>query len=108
MRIPVVFGGAPAPGDAVLTEGDAPAPPGGYEIRFSLPGHPDSHPIGCTCCAPRGPAAEALAAAFRDRATGKAPFFTRVLVAAVSPAGEGAVRAALAQDALVAARFREE
>jgi hypothetical protein len=106
MRIPLVFHGEPEPGDAVLIEGDAQAPPGTYTIRFNLSAQ-TSHPVGCACCVPRGPVAEALAGAFRDRATGKAPFFNCILVLAESPAGEAAIRAALAQDVLVMARFRE-
>ncbi|HET9146922.1 MAG TPA: hypothetical protein VFN77_02615 [Acetobacteraceae bacterium] len=105
MRIPVVFGGTPEAGDAVLIEGDAPAPAGFHAIRLRLPAG-QAHPIGCACCAPRGPAAEALSRAFLDRATGKAPFFTRVLVLAGAD-GAGAVAAAVAQDAVVSARYRQ-
>jgi len=53
----------------------------------------------------RSPAAEALAQLFRARATGAAPYFSRVVVLA-SAAGEAALRAALAQDALAQARYR--
>jgi hypothetical protein len=34
------------------------------------------------------------------------PWFTRVVAATVTPAGEAAVRAAVAQDAIAGARFR--
>jgi hypothetical protein len=112
MRIPVVFGAAPEAGDAVLIEGNAPAPPGFHVIRFSLPadtGHlaDTGHPNGCTCCAPRGPAAEALALAFRNRATGAAPFFHRIAVLSADAAVVAAIEAALATDAVTTARYRK-
>ena len=44
------------------------------------------HLPGCSCCVARSPAATALAAVFRARATGAAPYFSRLLVLA-SPAG---------------------
>lgn len=109
MRIPVLFGGNTAAEamDAWLVEDSAAPPPSGYAHRFTLPapgfGHA-SHAVGCTCCTPRGPVADALARMFRARATGTAPFFKRVLVLA-SPAGEAAVREALAQDVMTAARY---
>ncbi len=106
MRIPVVFGATPAAGDALLIEGDAPALPGFHVIRFSLPAD-TGHPIGCACCAPRGPVAEALSAAFRDRATGAAPFFHRIAVAPASAGAIAAINAALATDAVTAARYRK-
>ncbi len=106
MRIPLTFGPA-TPGDALLIEGDAPAPPGHYTARFTLPPPAFGHIPGCTCCTPRGPAATALATLFRARATGTAPFFTRVTVTA-SPAGQAAIRAAVQDDVLAAARFAVE
>ncbi len=88
--------------DAYLVEGDAAPPIGAYAVRFTLTS--TSHFAGCRCCAPRAAAAVALAAMFRARATGLAPFFTRVVLHA-SPAGASAVRNALATDAVAAARF---
>jgi len=87
----------------VLVEEGLPAPALGHVQRFStkLPGHLP----GCSCCAARSPAATALAAAFRARATGAAPYFNTLLVLA-SPAGRLDVETALAQDALCRARFR--
>lgn len=105
MRIPVVFGGTPEAGDAVLIEGDAPAPAEFHVIRFRLPAG-QAHPIGCACCAPRGPAADALSRAFLDRATGKVPFFKRVVVIAGADGAE-AVAAAIAEDAVASARYRK-
>jgi hypothetical protein len=111
MRIPVVFGAEPEAGDAVLIEGDAATPAGTYPIRFKLPDQPD-HPAGCacgapSCCAPRGPVAEALGRAFRDRATGAAPFFTRVIAMEPSAAAMAAIGGALATDAMTAGRYRK-
>ncbi len=103
MRVLIVFGGW-APGDVVLAEGDTPVPAGAYVQRFTLPADGLGHVAGCACCAPRGPAAAALGALFRARATGAAPFFGRVVVVA-TPAGEAAVRAAVAEDVVAAARF---
>ncbi|HQT46880.1 MAG TPA: hypothetical protein PLY97_06615 [Acidocella sp.] len=100
MRIQILFA---EPGDAFLTEGPFEAPNGAYAQRFTLP--KSSHQIGCACCAPRGPASQALAAMFRARATGVAPYFKSVTILA-SPAGEDAVRAALEGDVLTAARYR--
>lgn len=91
-RIPVVFGGAPLPGEAVLAEG-----------AWCAPGR-IGHVPGCLCCTPRGGAAEALRALFLAQARGERTF-ARVRVAA-GPAGEAAVRAALAGDLFVAGRFR--
>jgi G3E family GTPase len=80
-------------------------PATGYAVRFALgPGQP-GHLAGCACCTLRGPAADALTTMFRARATGAAPFFTRVVVLA-SPDGQAAVRAALTQDVVTRARFR--
>ena len=108
MRIPVLFGGVARPGeaDAWLVEQNTAALPSGYALSFALPAplFGDRHGIGCSCCSPRGPAAEALTRMFRARATGAAPFFKRVLVLA-SPAGEAAIRAALAEELLTAARY---
>jgi hypothetical protein len=106
MRIPVLFGAPEAEvDDAYLTEGNAEPVPSGYAESFTLPAAQFGHVIGCTCCTPRGPAADALSRLFRARATGSAPFFKRVIVRA-SPAGEAAIRAAIAGDILTAARYR--
>ncbi len=104
MRIPLLFS-PDAGADAYLVEGDAAVPPGVYTMRFTLPAGRFGHAAGCNCCTPRGPAADALAAMFRARATGSAPFFKQIAVVA-SAAGEAAVRAAVEQDVLAGARFR--
>jgi hypothetical protein len=104
-RIPVVFApaGAAGGGDALLIEGDGAAPDGLPVARFStaLPGHA----VGCACCAPRGPVADALHRLFLARARGTAAFFARVVVAA-GPEGEAAVRRALVDDAFLSGRYR--
>ncbi len=108
-RLPVRFGpiDAVGPESALLIEGDAPAPPGVPVARFVLAAssYPPGHPPGCACCAPRGPAAEALGRLFLDRARG-GRLFRDVVAVTRGPAGKAAVRAALAQDLLAAARFR--
>lgn len=103
MRIPILIGGDPEPADAVLVEDGLDMPKTGYAVRFTpaLPGHA----LGCACCTARGPVAEALGRLFRERATGKAPFFARILVLA-SAAGENAVRMAVAEDVMTSARYR--
>jgi hypothetical protein len=102
-RIPVIFGQQPEADDMILLEEGLDAPRTGHVQRFSarLPGHL----LGCSCCVARSPAASALAAAFRARATGVAPYFNRLLVLA-TPAGCMDIMSALSQDALCRARFR--
>ncbi len=107
MRIPILFGGQVEPGDAWLVEDDAEMPAQGYAVRFTLPAQrfgAAGHAPGCSCCTLRGPAADALTRMFRDRATGTSPFFKQVRVLA-SPAGQAAVREALVNDVVTAARF---
>ncbi|HQT39892.1 MAG TPA: hypothetical protein PK231_10735 [Acidocella sp.] len=103
MRIEIVMGGSPGTTDAVLAEAGHQVPSDTYAVTFA-PGKP-GHVIGCTCCTPRGPVADALTAMFRARATGKAPFFHRVVVLA-SPEGEAVVREAVVSDVVSAARYR--
>ncbi len=100
-RLPIVCGAEPRPQDAVLLEAGLDAPVAGYVARFE----PAAHGIGCACCGGRPAVAVTLAALFRARATGAAPFFNRV-VALVSVAGEAAIREALAEDAVTAARYK--
>ena len=104
-RIPIVIGAVPGPGDAVLVEDGSDMPAAGYALRFTVakPGHG----TGCACCSLRGPAADALTRLFRERATGVAPFFSRVVVLA-SPEGEAEIRAALAEDVVCRARYRDD
>ena len=105
MQIPVLCGGIPAATDAVLLEEGQEPPKQGHIARFA-PVKPGHFPA-CFCCAPRGAAAAALGQLFRDRATGKAPYFKRLVVLA-SPAGKAAVREALTEDVLTRARYKLE
>jgi hypothetical protein len=106
MRIPVLFGERSGGTGAVwLVETGLQPPLPGHTEYFTLPPAKFGHLAGCTCCTPRGPAADALSRLFRARATGAAPFFNRVIVLA-SPAGEAAIRTALTTDPPTAARYR--
>jgi hypothetical protein len=105
MRIPIVMGVEPSAGDAVLVEDGHAMPKTGYAVRFALGAAKPGHFAGCACCTLRGPAADALNALFRARATGAAPYFKQLVVLA-SPDGEAAVKAALVEDVVSAARFR--
>ena len=105
-RIPVLIG-APDPGDAataLLVEAEPTASPGRAVAGFVLV--PALHPPGCPCCAPRAPAAQALARLFLARARGDGPVFARVLALPRTEAGAAAIRDALATDLLATARFR--
>lgn len=105
-RIPVRFGAreTATPSTALLIEGEGPTPSGGAEARFTL--RSKDHIFGCACCLPRGAVAQALTKLFQARARAAVPFFREVLAVPASAAGEAAVRAALAEDVFVAARFR--
>lgn len=105
MRIGVVIGGVVTAADAVLVAGDMAVTGGVACERFGRAGNP-LHGVGCACCAPRGPAAEALGRLFLARARGVVPWFSRVVVVA-DEGGVAAVRAALAGDAVTMARFEE-
>ena len=84
-RIPVVFGVEPGSTDVML-----------------LPEGGDPHPTGCACCVARGADAAALDRLFLDRVRGTIPWFTRVVV----PEDSAALRAAVATDPVLMARFR--
>lgn len=94
-----------APEEALLLEGDLPADRPAA-ARFSVAPRLGSHPAGCPCCAPRGPVALALGALFLARARGELPWFRSVVAVTRTASGAAAVRAALAEDAVTAARFR--
>jgi hypothetical protein len=104
-RIPIRFGTEPAAGEAVLVEGDAPVQAGRAVARVRLPAA-SAHSAGCACCVSRGPAAEALAHLFLARARGDVAWFGEVVAVMTTPEGEAAVRAALADDPVVSARYR--
>jgi len=103
MRIPIILGAKPQAGDAVLVEDGHDMPASDHAVRFVVA--KSGHVINCACCTLRGPAADALGRLFRERATGAAPFFSRVVVLA-SPEGEATVRAALESDVVSQARYR--
>jgi hypothetical protein len=103
-RIPLRFG-QPEAGEAVLIEGDAATAPGRPIARFRLVPGLAGHVLGCACCVPRGPVAEALGRLFLARARGEVAWFHSIAVIA-TPAGEAAVRAALAGDQVSAGHFR--
>ena len=96
--MPVRFGTADTaePYDALLVEGEALVPAGHAVARFRLSPGLAGHRLGCACCTPRGPVAEALGRLFLARARAEVAFFNAVV----------AVRAALAEDQLSAGRFR--
>ena len=89
---------------ALLVEGKRMVPEGCAVARFELA--PTGHVFGCACCLPRGAVGQALARLFQARARGEVSFFREVLTLPLGAAGEAAVRAALAEDVFVAARFR--
>jgi len=111
-RVPLRIGvlAEAGPDDALLVEGDGPAPGGPPVERFRLPvfviGPAGPHRIGCACCVPRGPVAEALARLFLARARGDVGFFRSVLAVPLGAAGAAAIRAALESDQVSASRFR--
>lgn len=92
------------PGAAwLLPEGDALRGGPGAIARFGL----ETHALGCACCAGRLPAAVALDRLFLDRVRGAVPFFRSVVALDDAPSDAGQVARALAQDAVVGARFRK-
>jgi hypothetical protein len=107
-RVPVRFGSVDAAGPdaALLVEGDAVVPAGHAVVQIRLGPGLTGHPFGCACCVPRGPVAEALGRLFLARARSEVAFFRSVVAVVATPAGEAAVRAALAEDQVSAGRFR--
>jgi|GEM_PF-5343604 hypothetical protein len=98
-----MLGQQPGAGDAVLVEQGFAQPACGYAVSFSA--GELGHALNCACCTRQSPAADALSRAFRARAMGTAPYFTRIAVLA-SPAGEAQIRYALATDVIANARYR--
>lgn len=97
--------GAPS-GAVVLAEDGAALPPGPARVeRFAAP-PATAHPIGCACCQPRNPVAIALDRLFMARLKGEVAWFDTILAVVRSADGQAAIRAALEQDSVAAARFR--
>ena len=107
-RLPLRFGPLESwsPGEAVLFDEDRfDGDRGGAEpAAWFTPDAPE-HVAGCVCCGARSGAARALSELFRRRAVAAGPAFRGVL-AVVGPEGEAAVRAALVEDGVIAARYR--
>jgi hypothetical protein len=68
----------------------------------------DGHGPGCACCVSRSAVAETLGRLFRARAVGEVPFFQRLGAVPAGPAGDAALRQALASDGLASACYRLE
>jgi len=114
-RIPLVTVTDPAALEAALADGKpaavlAEAPPPQKPDRavalvsFDLTG--PSHAVGCACCNGRSAAAAALDRLFQARVRGACGWFDRVVALAETKAARAEIEAALAQDAVTAARFR--
>lgn len=110
-RIPVTIlpdlAGALAQGrPAAVVSAAPPGPlPAGAIAAVSFEAGVTSHMAACACCQGRSPAAQALDRLFQARVRGQSGWFERVLVLDADGAG-AAMRAALVEDALAAARFR--
>ena len=102
-RLPIRFGPlhSRTAGEALISDTIAGAEPPAATFTIVQTGHLN----GCLCCMPRTGAALALASLFRTRATSNALLFGSVL-AVVTPGGEAALRAALSNDVMAAARYR--
>ncbi len=114
-RVRVRFGAAgdAGPEEALLIEGTGAGEGAGRAdraavARFAAASRIATHPLGCACCAPRGPVAEALGRLFLARARGELPWFRSVVAVTRTEAGAEAVRAALVGDVVTAARFRQD
>jgi len=103
-RIPVLFGrpGEPIAPETGVLVADHQEVPGAAAVARVARQAPDL--AACACCAPRGDVARALSRLFLARARGEVGFFRQVVVR--TAALEPEVRAALAGDVLVAARYR--
>lgn len=103
-RIPLLFArpADPLPAEtAVVVEGHAADFPGAAAIVRVTPRAAGL--ARCACCAPRHQIAQALAKLFFARARGEVAFFRQVVV--IGP-DETAIRAAVADDVVTAARYR--
>ena len=113
IRIPLTWLADPAALAAWLAAGrpaalltDTAAPMAGPVVTERFDPRP-RHRFGCACCAGRSAAAVALDRLFQARARGRSPWFDRVAVLTASPAAQAQVAAALREDALTLARYRD-
>jgi hypothetical protein len=104
-RIPVVFGAIAdaRPDDALLIEGDEPAPEGRVVVRLIADAKP-AHLAGCVCCVQRSQAGSALAGLFLARGRGDVAYFRRVLAVTQDQAG---ITEAIENDMLASGWFRQ-
>lgn len=115
-RLPLVMAESEAALAALLADGvpsavlaEAPPPaelPLGAVALVSFDAFGAAHVAGCSCCGGRNGAALALDRLFQARVRSAAGWFTRVVAWTDSEAARDAVRAALHDDAVTAARFR--
>lgn len=103
-RVPVVFGSLDdaGPDDALLIDGDAPAPEGRVVARLAANDAPHLA-AGCLCCVPRSQAGSALASLFLARGRGDVAYFRRVVAVTDDRA---TILAALDDDILASGWFR--
>jgi hypothetical protein len=97
---------AAGPKAAVLAEAPPSPMPENAAALASFDPFAPGHAGGCACCGGRSPAAAALDRLFQARVRGACPWFERVVALAETAAARDAVAAALADDAVTAARFR--
>jgi hypothetical protein len=111
-RIPVIFASSAqaGPADALLIEvrglSSAPLSRDQAATEVFATARKPVHSAACACCAPRNAVAEALGRLFLAQMRGTIPFFHRVIAVTSSREGEDAVRSALSDDTVAAARFR--
>lgn len=105
-RIPVAFAASvpQASREVLLVEGDAPVPAGTIVERFLA--EKGRHPVGCVCCRPRSPAAQALSRLYLAYARGEISSISGVLVLTATEAARDSIVAALEADVVLRARFR--
>lgn len=97
---------AAGPPAAVLAEAPPPPLPAGAVALVSFDPWMSPHAAACACCGGRPPAADALDRLFQARIRGQTGWFERVVALAEAPPMRDAVAAAVAADAVTAARFR--
>lgn len=97
---------AVGPKAAILAEAPPPSLPAEAAALAGFDPSLPSHAGACACCGGRSQAAAALDRLFQARVRGACPWFERVVALAETQAARDEVTAALASDAVTAARFR--